>query len=315
MTAINPQTSFNFAVAKVVAILLVVTGHFFDGSLLWIPVTVGLFVFAYSSAYFTTKKYAVDFEQKAFWANKIGRLAIPFWITQGFLLLLFLLTGRDGIWTWQTVVHWLGQSGWLNWFAISNASPFGSGLWFFTLLLIFYLLYPLLLRWNEVPIRAHFSLPIVLAVALLLDQEVKIGHKLWLTAFAFWFGVYTARYQMGGTARVWLSTGAASVFVMLVTNLLDVKYLNVYLLVCMSVAAVLWCERAQIPKLHFAWVLLLSPYLLEIYLIHTYLFINLGLPTAVRYVASVVLIIAVAVMLNRIASCFAKGKFVWKNLQ
>ena len=42
MTKIEPQASFNFAVAKVLAILLVVTGHFFDGTVLWVPVTVGL---------------------------------------------------------------------------------------------------------------------------------------------------------------------------------------------------------------------------------------------------------------------------------
>lgn len=306
MTAINPQTSFNFAVAKVVAILLVVTGHFFDGSLLWIPVTVGLFVFAYSSAFFTTKKYAVDFEQKAFWANKIGRLAIPFWVTQGFLLLLFLATGRDGIWTWQTVVHWLGQSGWLNWFAISNASPFGSGLWFFTLLLVFYLLYPLLLRWHEVPARAHISLPIVLATALLLDQSVNVGHKLWLTAFAFWFGVYAARYPVGGAARVWLVIGVGSVFGMLSANLFGVKYLNTLLLVSMSAAAVLWIERARLSRAFLTWLLFLSPATLEIYLVHTYLFVDMNLAAPLRFLLSISLILGISVALSRLTSLIQK---------
>lgn len=244
MVSINPQTSFNFTVAKVLAILLVVTGHFFGGSLLWIPVTVGLFVFAYSSAYFTTKKYGDSFEHKSFWANKIGRLVIPFWLTQGFLLLFFVATGREGIWTWQTLIHWLGQSGWLNWFAIPNASPFGAGLWFFTLLLIFYLLYPYLSRWNGASARARLALPIALAFALILDHEVKVGHALWLTAFTFWFGVYVARNPLGGSVRLWFFVGAGSTLLMLVANYFGVKILNVFLLLGMSIAAVLWIEKA-----------------------------------------------------------------------
>jgi len=88
---VSKQTSANFAAAKVLSILLVLTGHFFDGTLLWIPVTVGLFVFAFSSAYFTEKKYATAVDLRAFWANKLGRLAIPFWVTRGFLLIFYLL--------------------------------------------------------------------------------------------------------------------------------------------------------------------------------------------------------------------------------
>lgn len=302
MTAISPQISFNFAVAKVLAILLVVSGHFFEGSLLWIPVTVGLFVFAYSSAYFTSNKYGDSFQQRSFWANKIGRLAIPFWVSQGFLLLLFLATGREGIWTWQTLVHWLGQSGWLNWFAITNASPFGSGLWFFTLLLVFYLLYPLLARWNDTPKKANILLPVTLFLALILSHEVKVGHALWLTAFAFWFGVYAARNPLGGSARLWLITGVVSMFIMLAANFLGVKFLNTPLLLCMSIAAVLWIEKAVLPRTYLSWTMRLSPVLLEIYLIHTYLFIKADIPIAARFMVSLALIIASAIVVSRISN-------------
>lgn len=302
MAATKLETSFNFSVAKVLAILLVVAGHFFDGTLLWIPVTVGLFVFAFSSAYFTTKKYGDNFEQSSFWSNKIGRLAIPFWVTQGFLLLLFLATGRDGIWTWQTLVHWLGQSGWLNWFVIPNASPFGAGLWFFTLLLVFYLLYPLIARWNATPKKANMLLPVALFMALILSHEVKVGHALWLTAFAFWFGVYAARNPLGGSARLWLIAGAVSMFIMLAANFLGVKFLNTLLLFCMSISAVLWIEKAVLPRIYFSWAMLLSPVLLEIYLIHTYLFVKADIPIAARFVVSLALIIASAIVMSRISN-------------
>lgn len=298
---IPEQTSSNFAAAKVLSILLVVTGHFFDGSLLWIPVTVGLFIFAYSSAYFTAKKYSTGYSFKRFWTSKISRLAVPFWLAQGFLLLLFLATGREGIWTWQTLVHWLGQTGLLNWLAIQNASPFGFGLWFFTLLLFFYLLFPAFSRWNEQPIRAHVTLPVVLFIALLLEREIKVGHALWLTSFAFWFGIYAARYPIGGSAQRWFAVGAGSTIAMLIANILGLKMLNVYLLLAMSMAAVLWIERATIPKKYYSRVLWLTPCVLEVYLIHTYLFIKNDLPIQVRFLLSMILIVGAALILARLS--------------
>lgn len=308
MAALDPQTSFNFAVAKVLAILLVVSGHFFDGTLLWIPVTVGLFVFAFSSAYFTTMKYAGDARQRSFWANKIGRLFIPFWITQGFLLLLFLVTDREGIWTWQTAVHWLGQSGWLNWLGIANASPFGAGLWFLTLLLVFYLLYPLLDRWIALPVRAFVSLPVVLLLVLFLDREVKVGHALWLTVFAYWFGIHIARHPVGGSSRSWLYIGIGCVIAMLAANYLGEKSLNSVLLIGISVSAVLWMERTELPKSFLSWTLVLSPAVLEIYLIHTYLFLGTSLPTPIRFAISVCLIVAVALVLSRLAGSVGRSR-------
>ena len=54
---VEPKISRNFQIAKVLAILLVVVGHFGLGVSLWQLVTVGLFVFGFSSGYFTSAKY------------------------------------------------------------------------------------------------------------------------------------------------------------------------------------------------------------------------------------------------------------------
>ena len=51
------QTSENFRIAKVVAILIVAVAHFHLGFYLWIPAAVALFVFGFSSAYFTAEKH------------------------------------------------------------------------------------------------------------------------------------------------------------------------------------------------------------------------------------------------------------------
>jgi hypothetical protein len=299
LTDIDPQTSFNFAVAKVISILLVAAGHFFEKSLLWIPVDVGLFVFAYSSASFTAKIYKPGFSIKSFWNNKLGRLAIPFWITQGFLLLLFQVfgMGREGVWTWQTAVHWTGQSGWLNWLGLPNPSPFGNGLWFITVLLLFYIVYPWLARLNEVKPRASLYLALGLVSAVAMDHLFKVGYALWNTSFAFWFGVYAARHPIGGSARIWLAIGMVCTLAMLGLNFAGIKLFNNYLIVSAAIAMVLWLERARLHRRLLAWLLWLSPCVLEIYLIHTYLFVDWGLALPFRFVVSMILTIACAQML------------------
>lgn len=306
MTTIDPRVSFNFEIAKVLAILTVVTGHFFDGSVLWVPVTVGLFVFAYSSAYFTSVKYSADCSWSVFWKNKVKRLAIPFWLTQSFLLMMFVAVGRDGIWTWQTLIHWLGQTGWLTWLGFKNASPFGNGLWFLTLLLIFYFVFPLIAYLNASAARARALMLCATLVALWLHEKVKIGHELWLTALGFWFGAYSARYPPLGSARFWFALAIAASCGMFVANSLGIKALNVFFLVGAAMATVSWLMVAQLPRRYLSLLSLLTPCLLEIYLIHTYLFVRGGLPVVARYIASVLLTLVLALLISRVTSWFER---------
>ena len=145
--AINQQQiSENFTLAKFLAIILVSTGHYFEGSLLWVPVTVGLFIFAFASGYFTAIKHTQRLPLKRFWIAKFKRLGPPIIVINLFLLALFLLQGREGIWHPHTLLGITGLSGFLNWLDIKSQSPFGAGLWFLTVLLLFYLVYPLLAK-------------------------------------------------------------------------------------------------------------------------------------------------------------------------
>ncbi|GHU09724.1 hypothetical protein AGMMS50225_11300 [Betaproteobacteria bacterium] len=192
MNTISPLVSHNLAIAKVLAILLVATGHFFTGNLLWIPVTLGLFTFAWSSALFTTLKHGEHLNLATFWRNKLKGLGLRFLLIQLFLLVLVAIQHRSGIFTWQTLVHLSGQTGWLNWFGIPNASPLGGGLWFFTLLLLFYLAFPVLARWQR---NARASAVITIAIVIVacwLSNAVNVGHALWITAAAFVVGIHCA---------------------------------------------------------------------------------------------------------------------------
>ena len=111
-----------------------------------------------------------------------GRISL---VINVFLLCLFLVQRRPGIVTWQTPVNMLGLSGILNWFDLPNPSPFGAGLWFFTLLLTFYALYPIL----RLVSRSRGWLAALACVSLVafavLDRCCPMGHALWLTAWSF----------------------------------------------------------------------------------------------------------------------------------
>ena len=107
--------------AKVLSIFTVVLGH---SHLLpvniWVTVTIGLLVFSFSSGYFTSLKYNGDFSKKEFWLKNGKRLGVNLIVINVFLLILFLIQGRSGIWTWHTIVNMLGLNGFLNWFYIQN---------------------------------------------------------------------------------------------------------------------------------------------------------------------------------------------------
>lgn len=189
--------------AKVLSIFTVVLGH---SHLLpvniWVTVTIGLLVFSFSSGYFTSLKYNGDFSKKEFWLKKAKRLGVNLIVINVFLLILFLIQGRSGIWTWHTIVNMLGLNGFLNWFYIQNLSPFGAGLWFFTLLLVFYLTYPVLEWINRNKIISYLFVVFFVIVAFYLQKYIVYGHALWLTACGFVTGVFCARNDINISLNV-----------------------------------------------------------------------------------------------------------------
>ena len=289
--AISPLVSHNFAIAKVLAILLVASRHFFAAPLLWIPAAVALFVFAWSSALFTTIKHSRDISVATFWLNKLRRLGLHFLLIQFFLLALAAIRGKSGIFTWQTLVHLTGQTGWLNWFEVQDSSPLGGGLWFFTLLLIFYATFPFLVHWQR---QARISAIIVFAtliVSLLLSAKIDVGHTLWITAAAFVVGIHCALHSIPGNAKFWATLAVAGTCCMGLLNvILKISAANVGLIVLISIATVLWLLKTEF-KLPAGPLSLLTPCILEIYLIHGYLFVRAGWPSPIEYLVSMAIIV------------------------
>jgi peptidoglycan/LPS O-acetylase OafA/YrhL len=293
-------TSRNFRVAKPAAIVLVMLGHFATGIPgFWMLVTVGLFVFGFSSGYFTSLRYHEGFRWGPFWRRKAVRLLPHLLGADLFLLALFLTRGREGIWTWQTLLGVTGLKGFLTWLGLPNPSPYGAGVWFLTLLLLFYAAYPLLRLAVRRRAGAVALTAVGLAATLLLQWLAPMGHMLWLTAWAFVFGVAAERLALRTSA--WWS-GAAAAGLALVLGALNAtgigsEAVNFLLLVGLCVIATMWIKSAALLGTALAPLGALSGCLLEMYLLHAYLHVSTGGGRLADLAVSVALVVGVSWLL------------------
>ncbi|GAB7024009.1 acyltransferase family protein [Salidesulfovibrio brasiliensis] len=307
---ISRRFSRNASVLKVLAISAIIVGHFAAESPgmhpvmnhWWVISAVGLIVFSYTSALFTGMKYGPGFDLKAFWMQKLRRLGIPFTIINLLLLVLFLAEGREGVVSVQTFASWLGLRGFWTWFGAGQVGPYGAGLWFLTLLILFYLAYPLLERVNRSRTVSNGFTAISLLVLLVLDRTVPMGHTLWITAAGFLLGVRDARH-----GRPFSMNAAMSVLLVTAVCMVSLRFfLNISMLsgLLMLIAARTLVDLARYLNVHWlAYDLLLplSPCILGMYIAHTYLFIH---PTGLfvfDFVASGALILAFAFVASLLA--------------
>lgn len=306
---VSASVSLNYSVAKVIAIFTVLAGHWFTGTILWIPVTFGLFIFAFSSGYFTSRIYGDDIDRKKFWRKKLERLWLRYWVILIFLTLVVALKGGT-VWHPHTLVHFFGLSGVLNWFFIRNGSGLGAGLWFFTLLLIFYLAYPSLAAASRSKRGALALSASASAAALFLADRVVVGHELWLTALGFILGVAYGAHEPRLKAASAAAAAIAGCGVLLVLNAAGHKGLNTAMIAAVSAALAMWLSKAKFPEWKaLASVAKLEKYLLEIFLIHVYLFVHPTGNAVADLALSVALVLAVAVVLYEVAQRLATRVF------
>lgn len=305
--AIGADASLNYSVAKVVAIFTVAAGHWFTGTVLWIPVTFGLFVFAFSSGFFTSAIYGERIERGKFWRRKLERLGVRYWVILAFLAVVVALNGKT-ILHWHTLVHFAGLSGVLNWAHVPNRSGLGAGLWFFTLLLVFYLAYPALARAGRSKAWAGPLAIGATALSVFLEEQVRVGHELWLTALGFVLGVFYAAHapRVGTGFAAVLALGSCFLLCLLNTVLHD-KSANAVLMTFASVGIAIWLAQAHLPRWPvLAWIAKLDRYLLEIFLVHVYLFVRPTGNSMLDFALSMALVVGASVALNRIAG-YATG--------
>ena len=188
--------SKNYAAAKGVAALTVMFGHYTAIPNFWVIVTMALLVFSISSGYFTWQRYHTSFSIKKFYKKKILRLLPQLLLIEVFLFTLFSYQKREGLYSIDTVINLIGMNGFMNWLRIHNDSPYGAGMWFLTLLLVFYFFYPLI----ELAFRRRTTAVLMtlssLTAFFILNHTVVYGHALWLTASGFFVGIFLARFQI-----------------------------------------------------------------------------------------------------------------------
>jgi peptidoglycan/LPS O-acetylase OafA/YrhL len=296
--------SFAYSLFKVLSILMVVSGHWFAQSPLplWIPTVVGLFIFAFSSGMFTARIYGVDLDVRAFWRKKLQRLLVPYWLAL-FCLALLLLARGEPVLHWHSLVHVFGLSGFLNIFG-HNDSALGAGLWFFTLLLAFYLSYPYLARVFAAT-GHNLWLPLAMtALMAFLDARIHLGFSLWLTALGFIVGVFAGGCELWVPCGLSLSLAVAGTALMLALNaVFNFKGANSALLALVCISTNLWLMRVRIPQWRpLRWLARLENCLLEIFLVHIYLFVHPTGRNGLDFLLSLVLIVAASWSLNLAAA-------------
>jgi hypothetical protein len=305
------SVSFNFSLFKVLSILCVATSHWPSAAKLpmWIPTSIGLVIFSFSSALFTTRIYGVDVDVQAFWRKKVERLAVRYWFLLACLSVLLLAEGKT-VFHWHSLVHVFGLSGFLN-LAGPSASALGAGLWFFTLLLLFYLAFPYLARLAAAS-RGNVAVPLLATLVFFcLNDFVVLPFSLWLTALGFILGVFAGMYGTRVPAWASLAVTLVALALLLMNNLvLGYRSANGVLVGVACIAANLWLMRARLPQWGvFRALAKLENCLLEIFIIHTYLFVHPTGIGALDFTITMTLVIVAAWVLNILGSKLVRRIF------
>ena len=230
----------------------------------------------FSSAYFTEIKYGSKKKITGYWESKFARLALRILIINCFLITFLLLKKEEGVFSWHSLVHILGGTGFLNWFHITNQSPLGAGLWFLTLLFLFYSIYPIFRFY----IDRVTDFPVVLygyGLMFILQFYFPMGHMLWLTSFSFIWGMFCAKNAFSPKAATVIAVFSVICTALLfLLNLSGVKQFNFFLISMISLGVPASLVGIKIPAsvVMNKFFRFISDHMLEIYFIHGYLFIH-----------------------------------------
>jgi len=285
------------SVAKGLAALMVMLGHYGHIPNFWVVVTVALLVFSISSGYFTWNRYNDGFRWRSFWSRKAQRLVYPLFVIQLALGFLFVFEKRQGLLSWHTIVNLVGLNGFLNWFHIENKSPYGAGMWFLTLLIVFYAVFPLLSKLYKGKLGNIVTVGLIVCF-LFLHFAVPYGHALWLTAAGFPLGITMSQQ------RVRLRAPTSFVLLIITSALMlgfhfwaGVSEGNSLFILALAILVILFLNEVELPK----WVLhaggWLSGLLLEIYILHPHLYLNATNAAVVNICLSMVYTIVISAAL------------------
>jgi len=260
--------------------------------------------FGFSSGFFTYGKYGRrPFNLREYWQQKLFRLGFTLLLINTFLLILFLIQDRANIWSWHTLINVFGFSGYFTFFQIPNKSPFGRGLWFLTLLLIFYLVFPILKYLNQRRYLSYLWAVLSAFLTCYLQEKVVLEIMLWPTALGFVGGIFSGRNGIKLPISISTAIVVAVLSLFLFLNYyLGIKTFNFYFILTLSLASVYWLMNIRLPTAILRYFSFFSICVLEIYIIHSYLIVKGNNSQVINFTASVVLILFTAKLLQIIAS-------------
>ena len=206
---------------------------------------------------------------------KFQDCCIPCWLSIFFFFSFFVIQNHPSIFVWQTIPSLIGMNGFLAWFKLGNPSPFGRGLWFFTLLILFYLFYPLLAFIYKKRTTASLFILFSLILTTIFQYLLPMEHMLWVTLFAFIFGSYFYNYRINISFMIILLIFVLSSLLLILFNTVIIyKDFNYLFILISSIAISISLTKIKVPYIILNKLLLLSGCVIHIYFIHDYLFVR-----------------------------------------
>lgn len=303
----NKVISDNFHLAKVAAILMVVTGHYFGG-LLWIPTQAALFIFGFSSGFYSAYGHGTLVDVSRFWKPKVTRLLIPLCVFQVFVFGVCLAFRREGLFEWDTLPAFFGLTGVLRWIGVERLSPLGNGLWFLTLLWTYYLIFPLILRIFRNKLLGGLLVVFALPGFVALEHFAWQGVFFYSTAWFFLFGTYIGLHRMWFHRNAIISTvSLAIVATVLLKYFVFENIPGVAVIMFGTMILVHLIFRTHITLAISRIVRLLSSWMLAIYVIHGYLFVhNEDWGKLASFTLSLLLILGASAVLTGISNLLVR---------
>lgn len=275
-------------------------GHYAHIPNFWVAVSVALMIFSITSGFLTYLRYSNDYSFAIFWKKKLDRLLPHLLSIYAFLFVLFIFKNQKGLYSWHTLINLFGMNGFLNWFHINNKSPYGAGMWFLTLLLIFYFTFPIFrLIYLKLKLDALLTGIFILSFYF-LHLQFRYGHALWLTACGFPIGIYLAKHNFNFKAKYILFILLFCFILMLILHFfLQIDLLNFFFILLLSTFLVLFTQKASLNSFFMIPGRFLASMLLEIYLLHPYLKVQI-VNSFIDILISIILTIFISYMLLKL---------------
>ena len=239
-----------FDFVKIISMFVIAAVHFFDVPYSYVGGSIALLTFAFSSAYLLTKNNDREIKLYTYFKNKIIRIYSKIIIVFIFLAGLFYFSGIKFT-IGNILQNFFLISGIYNFINKPTEGPFGAGIWFITLLFIFYLVFPTLNRLfvnfgkNKVK-QILFTLSCLFVLVIASKTLETSGISLYQTSFGFILGVYAAKnknYFGKNAIKPLMGSVATILFAFLFNFVLNIKMLNFIFIISLFHFGIKFIER------------------------------------------------------------------------